>query len=159
MVIFLVYAVIVDKYQTIDTYPGYLYLLTLAVLCAQSLGHISGIVFSANQNTAILFSIGLMISFVFVGNYLIPFKEIPRLFQYLGQLSFIKHSFESIVILNYGFDRCSDNQLSLVLHRFGIETKDYEFNCIYLLFDLICLKIIALIILIFKTNRFYTYKY
>ena len=148
----LVYSLIVDLNRSLDTYLGYSYFLTIVVLCAQSYGHISGIIFTVHQNVTLLFAISLaLLSFV-LSNSLIPLKELHPIMQYLSHMSCMKPSFESMIILNYGFDKCPHNQISLVLHRFGIESSDFWFNCILLLFDLIILKIITLILLIVKIN-------
>ena len=152
----LFYSRIVNINLSLDNYIGYSYLLTIAVLCAQSYGHMSGIIFSGQQNIAILFAISLNVLSFVLSNSLIPRKELHWIMQYLSDMSCTKHSFESLIILNYGFDRCSQNQISLVLHRFGIESTDFWFNCIYLLFNLIILKTLTLIILIVKTNTIFS---
>ena len=148
----LVYSLIVDPNRSLHTYIGYSYLLTMAVLCAQSYGHISGILFTGKQNIAILFALILYVFSFVLSNSLVPLKELHYVMQWLSDMSCTKHCFESMIILIYGFDRCPHNHMSLVLFRFGIESTDFLFNCIYLLFDLIILKIITLIILIVKTN-------
>ena len=154
VVTFLVYSWFINIYSSFYTYLGYLYLITQAVLCSQCFGHISGIIFNENQNISILFSFTVLLSELIVSNSLIPIKEFHYIIKRLSDLSFLKHCWESIIILNYGFNRCQTNQMSFVLYRFGIENKEFWYNCVYLIIHLLVLKALTLIALIIKTRVF-----
>ena len=64
---------------------------------------------------------------------MIPIKELHYSLQMLSQLSYFKSGYECILIIIYGFDRCSEDQFSSVLHNFGIESSDFWPNIINLI--------------------------
>jgi K+-transporting ATPase A subunit len=63
-------------------------------------------------------------------------------------------TFESIIILFYGFDRCTENNISSIMYFFGFENNSYYRNMIILLIQLLFLRFLALIVLIIKANPF-----
>jgi hypothetical protein len=81
-------------------------------------------------------------------------KEFHYSLQWLSELSYYKLSFESILIMIYGFDRCASDEFSTILYGFNIEDKKFWPNVRKLFIILIVLKLIALIALILKTNSF-----
>lgn len=142
----------INFYDSKLIYFGYLYFFLLSVLCSQSLGHISGIIFNNDQKIALLFSITLLMITIILGNSIIPIKEFHYSLQWLSELSYHKLSFESILIMIYGFDRCASDEFSTILYGFDIEDKKFWPNVRKLFVIFIVLKFISLIALILKTN-------
>ncbi len=62
--------------------------------------------------------------------------------------------YENIIILFYGFDRCSGNQFSSVLFVFGLDDNRFYENTRILIFELIVLRVLALIVLLLKVSTF-----
>jgi hypothetical protein len=63
-------------------------------------------------------------------------------------------TFESIIILFYGFNRCAENKFSSIMYFFGFDDNYYYRNVKILLIQLLFLRFLALIVLIIKTNPF-----
>jgi len=153
----IIYCWIINFYDSIFIYFGYLYLILFTVLCSQSLGHISGIIFNNNLKIALVLTVALQILFVILGNFLIPIKEFHYSLQLLSEFSYIKYSFECIVIMIYGFNRCSSEKFSVVLYKLDVEDEKFWSN-LYLLLLFIAMRFISLIALIMKTKNFSIYK-
>jgi hypothetical protein len=133
---------------------GYLYFLTIGVLCVQSLGHLIGIILCDNAKIAAFVSVNVFVLLLLFANFMIPIKELHYTLQWLSNLSTHKLIFESMIILLYGFDRCADRQFSGILYVFGVDDNDFFINAWILIFQFIFLRSLALIALIVKTNSF-----
>jgi hypothetical protein len=83
------------------------YIVLFDVLCVQSIGRKSGIIFNDNQKTALLFSLALNLVALIFSNCIKSIKEFHYSLQFLSELSYLKLSYESIFLMIYGSDRCS----------------------------------------------------
>ena len=147
------YVLIMNKYQSLSTFSTYLYLISLSTLCSQSIGHISGILFSSDTKVALVTSFSLHWAMMILGNIIVPINEFPEVIQYLGYTSHIKYTFESIMIMIYGWDKCrTPGMYSSVLNRFSINEDSYWPNVRDLVIVLIALRLTALLALICKSN-------
>lgn len=147
------YILIMNKYHSAVKYLTYLYLISVSTLCSQSIGHISGIVFSGDTKVALIGSFTLHWVSTILGNVIVPIAELPLTAQYLSYASHIKHTFECIMIMIYGWDRCTTSgQHSSVLRRFSIDDHSYWPNVTYLLIVFLGLRLTALLALILKSN-------
>ncbi len=152
------YIYIVDIYEGNTIFFGYLFFIALGNLCIQSLGHIIGIVFSQSTKISVLFSVGLFVLFALFCNFFIPLKELHYSLQYLSNLSTLKLSFTGLIVLFYGFDRCSDREFSSIMYLFELEDNDFYIYVRLLIIQFILLRSFALIILLIKSNPFSGHK-
>ena len=130
----------------------YYLVLILVIQCNQSVGQISAILFSSDPKLAITFAT-LIFSFgQIMGNILIPVKRLHYSIQYLSELSYFKLAYDSMIVAIYGFDRCLENEISLVLFGLGIERQMFWQKIIYFVILCIVLKLLTLLLLIFKIN-------
>jgi hypothetical protein len=120
----------------------------------QSLGHIIGIIFNESTKISVLFSVGLSALFFLFCNFLIPIKELHYSLQWFSNLSIFKLLFSGIIVLFYGFDRCSDREFSSIMYLLDLSDNDFYLNVRLLIIQLIFLRSFALIILIIKSNPF-----
>ncbi len=148
------YIYICDIYNGNTIFLGYLYFLTIGVLCVQSLGHLIGIILCDNAKIAAFVSVNVFVLLLLFANFMIPIKELHYTLQWLSNLSTHKLIFESMIILLYGFDRCADRQFSGILYVFDVDDNDFFINAWILIFQFIFLRSLALIALIVKTNSF-----
>jgi len=58
------------------------------------------------------------------------------------------------MILFYGFDRCSDRELSSIIYLLEIEDDTFYYNARMLIFQFILLRSLALMALLFEANPF-----
>jgi len=128
--------------------------MTTGVLCIQSLGHIIGIIFSDNAKIAVFIAVQLFVMFFLFCNFVIPIEELHYSLQLFSNISTVKLVFENILILFYGFDRCSDTEFSSIMFVFGLEDRDFYRNSRILIFQFIFLRSLSLIVLLFKANSF-----
>jgi len=136
-------------------YFGYLYLITIAMLCTQSLGNIIGIIFSKNVKLSLTIGVAIYTNLMLFCNYFLPLKELSPLLQLFSDLAYTKLLFNSIITILYGFNRCPPGQLSLALYEYNIETdQTFWTNSKLLLIHFLILRFIALIAILIKSNSF-----
>jgi ABC-type multidrug transport system ATPase subunit len=134
---------------------GYIYIITIGMLCTQGLGYLIGIVFIKYGQIAIVIGIGLFMILTFFCNFYLLIKDMPKIFQICSEISYLKYLFNSCLTVIYGFNRCSSDQLSLILYRYDLNDEQFWFNVRYLTIYFIVLRILAFIALYIKTNTFF----
>jgi len=120
-------------------------------LCSQSLGTNIGIIFNKNVNIAVLVAVSLTVLKIVFSNVIISVHETHYLLQWLIKFNPLNLGLDSIFYLIYGFGRCKE--VSVMLFTFHLNEEDFWFNIRFLLIYFICLKLIALLILIVKANK------
>ena len=131
---------------------SYATFLTIGALEVQSLSHVLGILTVGNIRLAVFTVLGLMVFTLLFGNVLIPIKELHYSLQVLNNFASIKLLFESLMILFYGLDRCSDREFSYTLAILDIEDLDLYKNLYLLIAQFFIFRAIALFVLIRKLN-------
>ena len=121
----MIFSHLINYYSSIDMYFTYLYCLSLTVLCAQSFGHLSGIIFSDNTTVAVFVSVAFYLVSSNLSNIFIPLNDFHYVFKAISNLSFLKHSINCILLKIYGFGRCSEDQFSLILYKYNISDDIY----------------------------------
>jgi len=148
------YIYITDIYDGNTILFGYLFFITFGILGIQSLGHLLGIVLNEIPKIAAFVAVNVFVLLLFFGNFMIPIKELHYALQWFSNISTHKLIFESMIILLYGFDRCSDTEFSGILYILDIDDNTFYKNARYLIFQFIFLRSLALIALIIKANSF-----
>jgi hypothetical protein len=152
------YVFIIDIYEGNTIFFAYLLFLSIGILSIQSVGHIIGILFSENVRIAIICSVGYGLFIFFLSNFLIPIQELHYTLQWLSNLSMTKLIFECMVILFYGFDRCTDRELSSIMYLLELEDYTFYTNARLLIFQFIFLRSLTLLTLSIKVNPFTSQK-
>ena len=124
----------------------------------QSIGHIIGIIFNENLKIAVLCSVNLYLMLFLLSNYFVPIKDLHYFIQWFTNLSTVKLLYECILILFYGFDRCSSSELSSAMIVFSLEDNNFYTNTKILIFQLLLFRSLALIALIIKVNPLFNTK-
>ena len=132
---------------------------SLSLFCMESLAQLSAVISSGEAKLSLLNSIFFFILMLFLGNCFVPLKELHYSLQILSSLSFLKYGFESIILIIYGFDRCSEDQISTVLYSLGIKTQDFWPNIIILIILCFFYKFITLFALITRNRMSHAKKY
>ena len=151
-VIIPVFYLITNLYSSYEIYTVYVLTGILSVLFTQSIAQIGAIIYHDDTKLAVLSAFCVNTLFFVFGNNLFPLKELHYSLQILSSLSFIRLSFESVLLIIYGFDRCSEDQLSTVLYGFQIQTQDFYPNFIKLMIICFCFKFLTFLVSISKTN-------
>ena len=127
-------------------------IITLGFLCTEGIGHTMGIIMINYHQIAVLLSIGLFMTMSLFANFFVLIRDMPLIFQYISELSFFKFFFNSILLIIYGQNRCSEGQESSVLYKYGIDDSQLKTNYLKLVIYAIFLKILSLVVLLIKNN-------
>ena len=130
----------------------YYLVLIIIVSCNQSVGQICAVLFADNPKLSMTIAT-VMINFLnILGNLLVPMKKLHYSLQFLSEFSYFKLSYESMIISIYGFDRCFENEISIVLYGLGIDGQLFWSNIFKLIIIFVVLKFITISLLYFKIN-------
>ncbi|CAG2105620.1 unnamed protein product [Medioppia subpectinata] len=113
---------ITNRYNTITFFMFTFAVILLVIICTQSAAQLASLLFMNDTKVALIVAILIHATVFFMSNSLIPVKELHYIMQELSHLSYIRHAYECIIIMLYGFDRCQGNQVSTVLY--GMEIDD-----------------------------------
>ncbi len=103
------------------------------MIIANSLGYFIGIVFARNFQIAITSGVALyLILFLFSG-FFIPLSTLNKVMRGASYISFVKLTFESIIITIFGFERCSDSQIQLILHQLDLKDDQLPSHFIWII--------------------------
>ena len=126
--------------------------MIMVVLCNQSIGQISAILFTSNVKLAIMASQILLCFSLVMSNILFPVRRLHYSIHYLSEFCYLRLTFDSFATALYGFDRCLENEISIVLYEMGISGHMFWQKIIYLILICIALKLFTVLLLIFKIN-------
>ena len=152
MIIISIFCWISNLYNTIEMYLVYYFLITSVVFCCQCVAQISATLFPEDTKLSLFTAIMINLSTLITSNSLFYLKELHYSVQTLSCLSYSKAAFECLLIIIYGFDRCSEDQISTVLYSYEIETQDFWPNVINLIIICCSLKLMSFVVLIMKVN-------
>lgn len=136
-------------------YSAFLWITFLSCFIAQGLGFLIGIICVDSFNiTVILSSTILLFLFLFSG-FSVKTIAMAASVKWITNLSFIRFSFESLLIVIYGFDRCTylpGDIGNTVLYMFDLSDSDLRRNVIWLLSHLIVIRVTAYVLLKMKAE-------
>ncbi|CAG2105240.1 unnamed protein product [Medioppia subpectinata] len=104
---------ITNRYNTITFYVFTFAVILLVIICTQSAAQLASLLFMNDTKVALIVAILIHATIFFMSNSLIPVKELHYIMQELSHLSYIRHAYECIIIMLYGFDRCQ-GKVSLI---------------------------------------------
>ena len=131
---------------------GFVMIMLLSFICTEGIGHTIGIIFANHVKIAMVLSIGLFAVMALFCNFFIRIKDMPSLLQNISSLAYLKFSYESIIILIYGLNRCSHEQQSVILIKFTLSDQDLSKNYYKLVLYALVLRIFEYIALYTKNN-------
>ena len=147
------YSYVVDIYESENSmFVEYTVILTLGSLQIQGLGHMLGVLTGENTRIGVFIILGyIVLSFLFT-NIMIPVKELHYTLREFSNFITSKLAFESIMVLYYGLDRCSDREFSYILVMLDIEDRDLYIDVYLLVIQFFIFRALALIFLFLKVN-------
>lgn len=87
---------------------GYLILLTILIsFISESMGSALSAIFMKQPTTAAFAAGFLPLPMILFGGFLVKYAQMPRYLQLLSWFSFLKYGFEGLIVIIYGFDRCT----------------------------------------------------
>ncbi|XP_054152568.1 uncharacterized protein LOC128951345 [Oppia nitens] len=150
-----IYVYIINFYQTWHSYATYYTTYMLCIICTQCLTKISCILCRLNLRISLIVVLHLlMINTVFFNSS--P-NDLHYMIQYLAQVSFIKYAFECIVIMIYGWGRCSTSddstKLSIVMMMFDTTDENFWPNIVHIVVLVVLFHCLTLTMLIYQLGR------
>ena len=148
LIIIFFYSIIINiNYKEFDAFPDLLLSYVLSALCFQSIGYLVATLFGS------YYLIGSFIVFsslsLFTGTTPTDraFPETTR--KLISCISPVYLVTKHILVLFYGFDRCSNDEISSVMYRFLLSDDDFDKSThllislviVYYILSYICFKI------------------
>ena len=162
IVISIIYAVLVFKlsgqYSEGHRCLQFVIIVTLGFLCTEGLGQAMGIILINYHQMAVLLSIGMFMTMSIYANFFILIKDMPVMLQYVSELSFFKFFFNSILLIIYGQNRCSEDKESGILYKYSINDNELAVNYLKLAIFAISFRIFSFIVLLIRNNFGHNYK-
>lgn len=130
-------------------------IISASLLCSQALGTSVGIIFANNRKLALVIAIATFCSLIFFNNFVIPTKKLIEMAKKISDFAYTKYQFNSIIIIIYGFNRCSTGQMSKVLYQYGInDDQIFWTSAQYLILIYLFFKSLEFIALMTRANKF-----
>ena len=137
-----------------NTRLAYMAVHTAGVLTAQGMGFAVGTIATSNDKLGIVLANGLYLINVFVCGFFTPIEALPTVIRWLPNISFVKQSYELIAYIFYGFDRCPDGQVSVVLDQLKLNDRNQSWiNAEILIGQIIFYRTFALVTMLIKANK------
>lgn len=100
------------------------FLLFVLVICllaevCHSLGSFIGILLSNDIVSAVLAACAFTVPLLIFAGFLVRYSAMPWFFKPLSYISFMRYSFEGLLVTIYGFDRCSQSTGSTFIEKFA----------------------------------------
>lgn len=144
----LLYSCIVSVYS----YSHTVLLLLLGILAVQPLATIAAVVGSFKPTTTALLTVATLLGSMMLGGPFRPLTSLHDGLQLLASAVPSRFVFESNLIMQYGFGRCTAEEFQVVLFAKHIFDEDYWPNVAMLLGNAIAWRLIAMSVLLLKTK-------
>lgn len=128
-------------------YTVFLTITILSCFIAQGLGFLIGILCVRSFNITIIVSSSILLFLFLFSGFFVKTDQMSPYVEWITYISFIRFSFESIIILIYGRGRCVKPFESSVLYIFNLKDENLITNIYWLIGHLLCIRIIAFIAL------------
>ncbi|KPM09030.1 ABC transporter sub-family G-like protein 17 [Sarcoptes scabiei] len=109
--------------RDLDRFLWYLLVTTLTASIAQSQGFLVGALFMSDASTAVFLGPITTVPIMLFGGFFVRIKFIPNYLKIFGHLSYLRYSFELMLMIIYGMDRCHLDPEMLNLNQTEPEWK------------------------------------
>ena len=133
----------------------------ISSLVAQALGHLIAILTMGDFIALAISMPAVEVLSLLLSNIATPIRRLHYIFEFLSNFAPTRFGMEGILLLQYGFDRCRKKEVQKILLKLKMEENDHEHHVTYfimtiimLIFNMLLYRVIAIFILLMKTNRF-----
>ncbi|XP_054159278.1 ATP-binding cassette sub-family G member 4-like [Oppia nitens] len=133
-------------------YAYFTLIVTFGMSIANSAGTLVGIIFARSFQVATTSGVVLFLVLVLLSGFFVPLTIQHEIIRSSSYLSFIKLTFEAIMVSIYGIDRCESTQISIMLHQLELNDDDLTINSYWIVGHLIVWRLLALLALIYRAN-------
>lgn len=142
----LLYSVIVSTYRYVDT----ALLQLLGMMAVQSMAAIIAVLAKYDAAVTALTTVATLLVTMLLGGLLRPLPSLHYSLQWLAIASAPRFVFESHLLRQYGFGRCTDGHIQMVLFAKQLDEADYWTNVTLLLGNALAWRLIAMAVLIIQ---------
>src|SRR5699024_7343675 len=89
---------------------------------------------------------------VILCNLFLNLADAHYAWQFLSNFSIMRFAFEALLLLEYGFGRCNQDEIQLFLHDRSLQDSDYSRIIAILIFNVIFWRCFAVYLLVCKSN-------
>ena len=136
--------ILVQEFNDMNKVLLFLRIILLNFMCTQCLSTILAIIFEKKLAMAILMNMTMIGILGTYCNFYFLIDSTPKLIQIISNFLYQKYLYNSLLILIYGFGRCSDGQQSRVLIEFKLE-DDQDLFWKYTNWSYICYGVLFLV--------------
>ncbi|KAF7490470.1 ATP-binding cassette sub-family G member 1 [Sarcoptes scabiei] len=115
--------IMTGQLRDLDRFLWYLLVTTLTASIAQSQGFLVGALFMSDASTAVFLGPITTVPIMLFGGFFVRIKFIPNYLKIFGHLSYLRYSFELMLMIIYGMDRCHLDPEMLNLNQTEPEWK------------------------------------
>lgn len=159
MFILIFYLYLADIYQPIHNSYLWIYLiLLLSSLSMQALSFLFAYLTRGNFGIIAIILPGITLLQLYLAHLGSPIYSLHFIWQYISFFATHRFLVESILLLQYGFDRCYYREIQQTLYKLLIKPNpEYFYYClIILIIHVILFNVISIMTLLFKMNPFQT---
>ncbi|OTF77879.1 hypothetical protein BLA29_006224 [Euroglyphus maynei] len=158
-----IYTYLVDIYEPIHPYMFYwmLFFTFLSALAAQAFGHLVAILTLGNFVLLVISIPAIEVISLLISNMGTPVRRLHYIFQFFSNFAPTRFIIEAMFLLQYGFDRCRQKEVQKSLLKFKMEDDEhahhetfFTYTIIMLIFNILIYRIVTLLLLLAKTNRY-----
>lgn len=152
--IIMFYVYICNWYEDIrpGIYWNFVYIFLLGAIAFQGMGHVFAIFSNGNITVLIVLSTTVFFFFTLLSNFLLTYSRLHYIYQFISNFAISRFIFEAVMLLIYGFGRCSKNEIQQLLYTMTINDYDYYHCIVMLIFNIFFYRILAIYLLIWKAN-------
>lgn len=146
----LLYVAIIDHSTPPDLYWHLVLLFALSTIGFQGLAHCFGIIFHGQTLLLMICSSGAFFFLVMLGNFFIVIERLHYVYRFLSNVSLARFSFEALILLQYGFGRCTEKEIQPFLYLMQIDDEHYQTCLLMMIANIVITRFIALWLIINK---------
>lgn len=146
--VILLYVAIIDHSSPPGLYCHLVLLFTLSTIGFQGLAHCFGILFHGQTLLLMIFSSGAFVFLIMLGNFFISLHRLHYIYIFLANGSLARFSFEALILLQYGFGRCSEKEIQPFLYLMQIDDEHYKTCLLMMIANIVITRIVALWLII-----------
>lgn len=129
-------------------YGNFLGVLVLSCFVAQGLGFLIGIICVNNFTMAIILSSTVLLFQALFSGFFVKIADMNVVTETLTYSSSVRFTFESLLIILYGHDRCESPLKSSIMFTFHLRDDDLFKNLMWIVGHLIAVRLLAFILLL-----------
>lgn len=137
-----------------SVYLSYWLILTLAQVGFVAMGQsLSLLVGQKNFNFSVIFLSGAYVFTCVVGGAYVPLPQMHYIYRMLSLFSIPRFAYHLPILLQYGFGRCRDKEISSMLYMLDLHETDFMPNMGMLLLNILLYRSLSLYLLIRQVNK------